>query len=73
MLDAEASYELCLAMQDFESFRLNYLVEKLGVTDPQQIQAAVSNTENFNDLVINGLDSGENQNQTIQALLKKTT
>ena len=73
MLDAEASYELCLAMQDFESFRLNYLVEKLGVTDPQQIQAAVSNTENFNDLVINGLDIGENQNQTIQALLKKTT
>ena len=73
MLDAEASYELCLAMQDFESFRLNYLVEKLGVTDPQQIQAAVSNKENFNDLVINGLDSGENQNQTIQALLKKTT
>ena len=48
MLDPEASYELCLAMQDLESFRLNYLVEKLGITDPEVIKNAVANADQFN-------------------------
>lgn len=37
LLDVEASLQLCMATQDTESFKLNYLVEKLGIKDPKVI------------------------------------
>ena len=52
MLDPQSSYELCLAMQDYESFRLNYLVEKLGITDPETIKNSVASAYHFTQSVI---------------------
>ncbi len=34
-------------MCDYESFRLNYLVEKLGVSDPETIRACVEDVDIF--------------------------
>ena len=47
MVDPEASYQLCFAMRDFESFKLNYLVERLGITDSDMIRSAVSDSKVF--------------------------
>lgn len=47
MVDPEASYQLCFAMQDFESFRLNYLVERLGISDSDTIRSAVADEQAF--------------------------
>ena len=33
MLDVDSSLQLCMAFDDDESYRLNYLVEKLGISD----------------------------------------
>ena len=39
--------QLCFAMQDTESFRINYMVEKLGVSDPEVITRGVSSMDEF--------------------------
>ena len=47
MVDPETSYQLCFAMRDFESFRLNYLVERLGISDSDTIRNAVADSQVF--------------------------
>lgn len=47
MVDPETSCQLSLAMRDYESLRLNYVVEKLGISDPVKVQAAMKDPEAF--------------------------
>ena len=51
MVDPEASYQLCFAMRDYESFRLNYMVENLGISDPVTIRTGVSDIQVFADIL----------------------
>ena len=52
MVDSDSSLELCLAMCDYQSFRLNYLVEKLAITEPAElVKSAVADFETFAQLV----------------------
>ena len=39
-----------MAYGDDESFRLNYLVEKLGISDPALIREALGSVEKFHEL-----------------------
>ena len=59
MLDPDSSCNLCYAMQDYESFRLNYIVEKLGKTDPDVIKGALVNEEKFAELIHDTSDTAQ--------------
>ena len=50
MLDVDGSLQLCMAFGDDQSYRLNYLVEKLGISDPAKIQQALNSHEKFHEL-----------------------
>ena len=61
LLDADSSLQLTYATKDFASFRLSYLVHKLGITDPKVIKEAASSDTAFGTLVkkqkLSGKDS----------------
>ena len=52
MLDVDSSLQLSMAYGDDESFRLNYLVEKLGISDPARVQEALGSAEKFHELAV---------------------
>ena len=56
MLDIDGSLQLCMAFGDDDSYRLNYLVEKLGISDPQIVQAALSSDQNFHKFVLKSIE-----------------
>ena len=58
MLDVEGSLQLCMAFGDDDSYRLNYLVEKLGISDPKTVQKALSSPKKFHDVVSKNTQAG---------------
>ena len=51
MLDIDSTLQLCMAFRDDENYKLNYLVEKLGISEPAIIKEALGSSEKFHSLV----------------------
>lgn len=47
LLDSHSSMELCLATNDLASFKIIYLVHKLGLSDPVIMKEALDSNESF--------------------------
>ena len=59
LLDIDSRLQLCMAFGDDEGYRLNYLVEKLGVNDGEEIKEALKSNEKFYSLVSVGKIASE--------------
>lgn len=51
LLDSDSSLQLSYSVRDFSSFKLNYLVHKLAITDPKIISKALASPKDFSDIV----------------------
>ena len=51
IIDVDASLQLCAAVRDVDSFKLNFMVEKLGTNNAKTIDEAIKDVKKFESLV----------------------